>query len=102
MAGLYFYFSFSLFAKLAVLALYDRIFGVNYAYKIWIYILGVIQTVLFLIFCVFQALYCKPCKRYFDKSIPGTCKEDGLTIISGEMPNSLIDFAMVILVMLMT
>jgi hypothetical protein len=87
--------------KLSVLALYYRIFGVNRAYRIWIYVIGGIQTVLFIIFCTFQALQCKPLARYWDLSIPGTCTDEGVVILGGETPNSLVDFAMVILAMFM-
>ncbi|RYP25134.1 hypothetical protein DL765_000015 [Monosporascus sp. GIB2] len=101
MAGLYSYFAHALTVKLSVLALYYRIFGVNRAYRIWIYLLGAFQTVLFIIFCIFQGLHCKPFERYFDRSIPGSCKNDGLVILGGETPNSLVDFAMVALAMFM-
>ncbi|KAI1661696.1 hypothetical protein F4813DRAFT_345443 [Daldinia decipiens] len=100
-AALYFYFAHTLSVKLSVLALYYRIFSVNRPYRIWIYLLGAAQTVLFIIFCIFQALQCRPFNRYFDLSIPGTCTDEGTVIIGGETPNSLIDFAMVILAMFM-
>lgn len=101
MAGLYFYFAHILSVKLSVLALFHRIFGVRRAYRIWIYILGGFQTILSLVFCVFQALQCRPISKYFDRSVPGTCQDDGLVVISGETPNSLVDFAMVVLAMAM-
>jgi hypothetical protein len=101
MAGFYFYFVHFLTVKLSVLALFHRIFGINRAYRIWIYIIAGVQTALFVIFCIFEGLQCQPFDRYFDRSIPGTCKDDGLVIISGETPNSLVDFAMVILAMVM-
>lgn len=101
MAGLYFYFVHILAVKLSVLALLYRIFGVKRAYRVWIYIIGGFQTGLSLVFCIVQALQCQPFDRYFDRSVPGTCKDDGLVVISGETPNSLVDFAMVILAMVM-
>ncbi|KAH9984254.1 hypothetical protein F4779DRAFT_330912 [Xylariaceae sp. FL0662B] len=101
MASLYCYFVHSLTVKLSVLALYHRIFGVYRGYRIWIYILGGFQTVLALIFCIFQALQCRPFNRYFDISIPGYCTDEGTVILGGEIPNSLVDFAMVILAMFM-
>lgn len=101
MANLYFYFAHSLSVKLSVLALYYRIFGVHRAYKIWIYVLGAIQTVLIVAFCIFRALQCRPFNKYFNLSIPGTCTGEEVVILAGETPNSLIDFAMVILAMFM-
>jgi hypothetical protein len=101
MAGVYFYFGHSLSSKLSVLALYRRIFGVNRTYTIWIYLLGGIQSALFVIFCILQGLQCRPFNRYFDFSIPGTCTDEGMVILSGEIPNSLVDFGMIILAMFM-
>ncbi len=101
MGGLYSYFVHSLFVKLAVLKLYERLFGVYRAYRIWIYLLAVFQTVLFALMCIFQALQCQPLAKYFDISVPGTCKDEGSVILMGETPNSLVDYAMVILAMQM-
>lgn len=101
MSGLYFYFVHSLTVKLSVLALYHRIFGINKVYKYWIYGLGIAQAVLAMIFCIAQAFHCEPFNRYFDRSIPGSCKDDGMVVLSGETPNSLIDFAMVLLAIYM-
>jgi hypothetical protein len=101
MVSLYSYFMHTLTVKLSVLALYYRIFSVNRGFKISIYILGSIQTVLIIIFCVMQSQLCKPFERYFDRSVPGSCKDDGIVIIGGETPNSLIDFAMVLLAIIM-
>lgn len=101
MAGLYFYFVHIALVKLSVLALFRRIFGVRRAYKIWINILGAFQIGLSLVFCAFEALQCRPFNKYFDRSVPGKCQEDGLVVISGETPNSLVDFAIVILAMVM-
>ncbi|KAI5866031.1 hypothetical protein GGS23DRAFT_594184 [Durotheca rogersii] len=53
MVGLYFYFVHALTVKLSVLALCRRIFGVNKTYRIWMDVLAIAQTVLFIIFCVF-------------------------------------------------
>lgn len=101
MSALYCYFVHTFFVKLSVLALYRRIFGINRTYRICIYVLAGAQGILSLIFCIFQALQCRPFSKYFDLTIPGTCKDEGTVILGGEAPNSLIDFAMVILAMVM-
>ncbi|KAI1409859.1 hypothetical protein F5Y13DRAFT_169088 [Hypoxylon sp. FL1857] len=101
MAGLYFYFAHALFVKLSVLALYNRVFGVNRVYRRWVYLLGALQTVLFFLFCIYQALQCRPISKYFDLRLPGNCKDEGTVILLVEVPNSLVDFAMVILAMFM-
>lgn len=100
-AGLYCYFAHTLSVKLSVLALYHRIFQIRRERKIWIYLLGASQTILFMIFCVFQALQCRPISRYWDLSVPGTCTDEGKVILGGEMPNSLVDFGMVAYAMVM-
>jgi hypothetical protein len=101
-AGLYFYFAQTLSVKLSILAFYHRIFGISStACRIWIYILASAQTILFIAFCIFQGLQCVPLQRYFDLSVPGRCKDEGTVILGGELPNSIIDFAMVILAMIM-
>ena len=100
-SGLYFYFVQTWAVKISVLALYRRIFGIERAYRIWIYVLAGIQTFLSLIFCILQAFQCRPLARYFDLAIPGTCTNEGVVIVSYEEPNSLLDFAIVILAMYM-
>ncbi|PSR80560.1 benzoate 4-monooxygenase cytochrome P450 [Coniella lustricola] len=101
MTALYIYFFQSLTVKLSILALYHRIFGVERVYRLWIYGLALIQSVMTIIFCIFQALQCKPFDKYFDLNIPGSCIDEGLVIVGGETPNLLVDFAMVALVMFM-
>ncbi|KAI9695819.1 MAG: hypothetical protein M1820_008413 [Bogoriella megaspora] len=101
MAALDFYFAHCLAVKLSVLALYYRIFGVKRAYRIWIYILGGIQSIWFLFLVIGQLLQCKPLYRYFDITVEGTCTDEGTVILGCEVPNSLVDFAMVVLAMFM-
>lgn len=102
LCGLYFYFAQTLAVKLSVLALCYRIFSFNNTGgKICIYILGALQTILFTIMCIFQGLQCVPFQRYFDLRVPGHCTDEGTVILGGEIPNSIIDFAMVILAMVM-
>ena len=101
MAALYFYFAHALFVKLSVLALYHRIFGIKQVYRIWVYVLGAIQALIFVLFCILQPFQCRPFNKYFDFTIPGTCENETTVTLGGETPNSLVDFAMVILVIFM-
>ncbi|KAI0602448.1 hypothetical protein F4775DRAFT_588686 [Biscogniauxia sp. FL1348] len=101
LASVYSCFAHMLFVKLGVLALYYRIFGVRKTYRIWVYVLAGLQTLVVVMFCIFRALLCRPIEEYFDRAAPGHCEEDALTIILGETPNSLLDFAMVILAVFM-
>nr|A0A2L0P0K0.1 RecName: Full=Wortmanamides biosynthesis cluster protein C [Talaromyces wortmannii]AUY61971.1 TwnC [Talaromyces wortmannii]QBC19711.1 TwmC [Talaromyces wortmannii] len=101
-AGLFFYFAQTLSVKLSILAFYHRIFGISSTRcRICIYLLAAAQTILFIAFCIFQGFQCIPLQRYFDLSVPGECKDEGTVILGGELPNSLVDFAMVILAMIM-
>ncbi|KAI0106405.1 hypothetical protein GGR51DRAFT_517598 [Nemania sp. FL0031] len=99
--GLYSYFAHLLFLKYSILALYYRIFGVSRTYRVWIYFFVGFQAVIVIIPCILLGLECSPFERYFDRSIPGTCRDDGLIIVVGEAPNSAVDFALVILAMFM-
>ncbi|KAI9164101.1 Endo-1,4-beta-xylanase B [Paramyrothecium foliicola] len=101
MVGLYMYFMQALTFKLSVLALYYRIFSVNRAYRVWIWVLAAGQGVLIFLCCVLQSQVCHPFARWFDRTVPGTCKSDGLLIVAAETPNSVIDFAMVALAIMM-
>lgn len=76
MVGLYMFFGHLLTVKLSILALYRRILGVNHIYRVWIYAFAAFQTILIIIFCIMQALQCKPFGRYFDISIPGKCQPE--------------------------
>ncbi|KAI0440352.1 hypothetical protein F4803DRAFT_527750 [Xylaria telfairii] len=100
-ASLYFYFVHSITIKFSTLGLFYRIFGVNRTYRKWIYAIGLAQAILTLSFIILHPLTCRPFNRYFDLTIPGSCRSDGSTILAGETPNSLIDIAMVVLAMIM-
>lgn len=101
MASSYLYYFDTIFVKLSVLGLYYRIFGINRTYRIWIYILGGAQTILVIAICILQAVQCQPISKYFNATIPGTCMNQEPLIVGGELPSSLIDFAMVALAMVM-
>lgn len=101
MVCVYFYLFHASFAKFSVLGLYHRIFGINRSYRTWIYVIGAAQTVLIICVCILQGFQCRPFSKFFDPNLPGTCTDEGTVIISGELPNSLIDFVMVALVMVM-
>ncbi|KAM3074220.1 hypothetical protein ACMFMF_006241 [Clarireedia jacksonii] len=95
------YFGHTISVKLSILAFYNRIFGVYRAYRRWIYVLAISQTIFFITICIFQGLQCRPLSKFWDYSMPGTCFDEGKIILVVELPNSLGDFAMVILAMIM-
>ncbi|KAK8075877.1 hypothetical protein PG997_010540 [Apiospora hydei] len=100
-ASQYFYFAHALCVKLSVLALYYRIFRVRQDFRIWIFVIGACQTMLVMVACVLQAFQCQPTSSYWDLSVSGKCMAPGHFALIGETPNSLIDFAMVSLAIVM-
>ncbi|KAK3313001.1 hypothetical protein B0H66DRAFT_383926 [Apodospora peruviana] len=89
------------FAKLSILLLYHRIFGVNRRYAFWISLLGVLQTCWTIAVLIVCFLQCKPVHHYWDVLSEGTCIGAMPLLVGFEVPNSSIDFAMVALVLVM-
>ncbi|KAK3934704.1 hypothetical protein QBC46DRAFT_426015 [Diplogelasinospora grovesii] len=89
------------FAKLSILLLYHRIFSVNRTYAKWIIFLGVLQTVWAVAAVLTQLLQCTPVHSYWDVLTLGTCFGEVPMLVGFEVPNSLLDFAMVALVLIM-
>lgn len=82
-----------LFAKLSILCLYRRIFGINSTYAKWIkglaifHVLWAIETVLV---CIFE---CRPIYKYWDPMyLGGYCINIGAYLAANETMNSLGDF----------
>ncbi|KAK2603435.1 hypothetical protein QQS21_004386 [Conoideocrella luteorostrata] len=101
MVGLYMLFGHLFTVKLSILALYRRIFGVNRVYRIWIYAFAAFLTIFIVILCITQASQCRPFGRYFDLTIPGKCLSENVIVIGGSVPDSCLDFALVVLAMFM-
>jgi hypothetical protein len=91
----------SLTVKLSVLALYNRIFSIHRDFKMWIYITTSIAVAHYVAFCIVQGLVCRPFAKFFDRTIKGSCLDDVKIVTSGEITNSIIDFGMIILAMVM-
>lgn len=89
------------FAKFSICALYHRIFGVNRVYRHWMYILAAAQCVTFLVLLSMQLLQCRPLHRFWDWLAPGECMSWTTILLATEPPNSLVDFGLVWLAMLM-
>ncbi|KFG84669.1 hypothetical protein MANI_020161 [Metarhizium anisopliae] len=101
MVGLYMFFGHLLTVKLSILALYRRIFSIHRTYRVWIYAFAAFQTGLIVIFCIIQAIQCKPFGRYFDVSIPGDCQPENIIVLGGSVPDTFVDFGLVVLAMVM-
>lgn len=88
-------------AKFSILLLYNRIFGVNRVYKIWIKILAGIQVVYTIVTSLVSLFECTPVSLYWDPLATGHCINVGAFLAGVESTNSFVDFAMVILAMFM-
>lgn len=89
------------FAKLSICALYRRIFGVNQVYRYWIYILAAAQCAVYVALVCMQLLQCRPLHRFWNWLAPGSCMPWTTILVALEPPNSLIDFGLVALAMVM-
>lgn len=87
--------------KLSILALYRRIFGVNLTYRRWIYGIGIFQCICFVMYCLLQGLTCIPMRKFWDFTAPGRCIEPDIIIVVGSTIDSVVDFALVALAMVM-
>lgn len=101
MATLFMYFFHMLFVKFSVLALYRRIFGIRRSYLYTIYFIAAFQFVFILSLSLLHGLQCRPLARYWDLKVNGTCLPEIYAIAYGSVVDSVIDFAMVVLAMIM-
>lgn len=89
------------FSKLSVCALYLRIFGVNNAYRRWVYVLAAAQCVTCVEFTCIQFLLCRPLQDFWTSSARRNCMPWTTLLLATEPPNSLIDSGLVALAMVM-
>lgn len=88
-------------AKFSILFLYHRIFGVNRGYKFWIKFLGGVQIVYTIVTSLVSLFECTPVSMYWDPLATGHCINTGAFLAGVESTNSFVDFAMVILAIVM-
>lgn len=89
------------FSKLSVCALYLRIFGVMQHYRKWIYSLAAAQILCYCGLLIMQPLQCRPINKFWQFWVEGKCFPFSWILLAIEIPNSLIDFALVGLAMVM-
>ncbi|KAM7218672.1 hypothetical protein V8F06_005991, partial [Rhypophila decipiens] len=90
------------FAKVSILLLYHRIFSVNKFYARWIWGIGIAQTLWTLAAMLTLFFQCQPVHFYWDKLVAGgKCIDEVALLVGFEVPNSSIDFAMVVLALVM-
>lgn len=88
-------------AKLSICALYYRIFGVNRAYRPWIYLIGAVQIATYMALLIMQFLQCQPLNKFWRYWVPGYCMPETTILLALEPPNALVDFALVALALAM-
>ncbi|KAF1994668.1 benzoate 4-monooxygenase cytochrome P450 [Amniculicola lignicola CBS 123094] len=88
-------------SKLSVCALYIRIFGVMSNYRPWIYTLAVAQIICYISLVIMQTLQCRPVHKFWQFWVQGECFPFSWILLVLEVPNSLIDFGLVGLAMVM-
>jgi hypothetical protein len=90
------------FAKLSILLLYHRLFGIDEKFRTSIRIIGFFQLLYFVATVVTSILICQPVYKYWQPFLPsGRCINIAAFLTGVEIPNSLVDFAMVILAIFM-
>ncbi|KAJ2987031.1 hypothetical protein NUW58_g4729 [Xylaria curta] len=88
-------------AKLSICALYLRIFGINRIYAYYIWLLGILQVAVNIALIIVQFLQCRPLNKFWQYWADGTCISSFTLLASVEPFNSVIDFALVILALVM-
>lgn len=89
------------FAKLSIIALYYRIFGVNRTYVRWIYGILVIHSMWAIALIVLGLVPCLPLDKFWYSLTSGHCISESVAAIPEETINSSVDFALVILAIFM-
>ncbi|KAK6219287.1 putative Hybrid PKS-NRPS biosynthetic cluster [Pestalotiopsis sp. IQ-011] len=80
-------------AKLSILCLYHRIFGINRSYRPWIFGLGIFQILWSIETPLVEAFECTPVYKYWDLTyVGGSCINIGPYLAANETLNSLADF----------
>ncbi|KAH8899039.1 hypothetical protein GQ53DRAFT_363370 [Thozetella sp. PMI_491] len=84
-------------AKFSICALYYRIMGVYRTYAYWIYGLAAFQAIVNLAIILAQVFMCRPINKFWQWWVEGDCVPFSTFLVALDTPNSLIDFALVIL-----
>ncbi|KAK2613262.1 hypothetical protein N8I77_000185 [Diaporthe amygdali] len=89
-------------AKYSILFFYHRIFRVKRSHAIWIQILGLVQLAYSITVIIVNAFQCRPVQKYWDILLTdGWCINVGAFLAGAESINSVIDFSMALLAVLM-
>lgn len=83
-------------AKLSILFLYHRIFGIINKYAFWIKAVGILQTIHTVENIFVNVFQCVPVRKFWTPQIEGHCIHYGLFLAINESANSIIDFILAI------
>ncbi|KAI0112011.1 hypothetical protein GGR51DRAFT_557192 [Nemania sp. FL0031] len=100
-SALWTYFYQQLFAKLSIMALYHRMFGVNQKFARYIYALIIYHVTLIIAVTFLLGFHCRPLPKFWNPLLPGQCIEEGTFIAVSESINSFGDFLLVALAVAM-
>jgi hypothetical protein len=85
-----------LFAKLSLLCLYQRLFGVSNAYRRTLYVIGGLNVAWAIATLPLYLFACDPISMMWEPMTPGTCMDNATAVAGAESVNSLIDFMLVL------
>ncbi len=90
-----------LFAKLSILFLYYRIFGILNSYAFWIKVVGVLQIIHTVVNIIVNIFLCVPVNKFWEPATPGHCINYSVFLAVMESTNCLIDFILAIQAVIM-
>lgn len=88
-------------AKLSILFLYYRIFGIIHTYAFWIKFVGALQIIHTIENVFVNVFQCVPVRKFWAPQIEGHCIHYGPFLAVNESANSLIDFVLAIQAVIM-
>lgn len=88
-------------AKWSICALYYRIFSINRSHGRWIWAIAIAQAAVNIALFITQSLQCQPIHKFWEFWAEGDCMPFSHILVALEPPNSVIDFALVALAMIM-
>ncbi|KAK9775317.1 putative Cytochrome P450 [Seiridium cardinale] len=98
-AGTKFYLPNQIFAKLSILCLYHRIFGVQRSFSLWVKAVAVFQLLSGIAYWIAGIFTCTPVYRYWTPTAEGSCMNVSHFEAAQESVNSFIDLVIVALAM---
>ena len=83
--------------RFSILLLYNRIFKFDRSFSIAMRILGTLNALWYVVFTVAICLRCVPPRKLWNPLIKGQCANSFAIIVAAAVPDSLLDFSLMIL-----